>query len=355
MNRQHEQARRQQLQQWVEQTLGRRHGLPRARIKLTMVSGDASFRRYYRTVFQGTSYMAVDAPPQTEDSRTFVRVAALFAAAGVRVPQVHDTDFQRGFLLLEDFGDAMLLDELQRAQQTGDRQWADRLYRAAIDTLVQLQVDGDTAALPRYGSTQLHQEMALFQQWFCRQLLQLEPSVTERRLIADTCQLLAEAALAQATVLVHRDYHSRNLMLMTTGSAPGIIDFQDARRGPYTYDLVSLLRDCYIVWPQQQVDHWCSYYLGRAQAAGIARSVSPPQFVRDFDLMGLQRNLKVMGIFSRLFLRDGKSRYLADIPRVIAYFMETSSRYRELAPLRDWLQSRVLPRARQRLPVDPHR
>ncbi|MCG8413467.1 MAG: phosphotransferase, partial [Pseudomonadales bacterium] len=190
----------------------------------------------------------------------------------------------------------------------------------------------------------------LFEEWFCGKLLQMDLAEEERQLITDTLRFLEDCALAQETVVVHRDYHSRNLMLLPQENSPGIIDFQDAVRGPYTYDLVSLLRDCYICWPSEQVDSWAGYYFEKAQETGIVASISPEQFRRDLDLMGLQRNLKVMGIFSRLAIRDNKSRYLADIPLVIHYFTEISSRHSEMSAFRDWFLRAIVPLAQERLP-----
>ena len=219
---------------------------------------------------------------------------------------------------------------------------------------MQLQARVDKKRLDPYDRKTLRREMGLFEEWFCQAFLGMGLSADEQALIANCLTLLEDAALAQATVAVHRDYHSRNLMLVPDRgdhTGPGIIDFQDARNGPYTYDLVSLLRDCYIRWPQAQVEAWGRQYLQRAQAAGIATDVSATQFSRDFDLMGMQRHLKVMGIFSRLCIRDHKSGYLADIPLVIQYFLQVGRRYPELGFFIQWFEDRVLPLAREKLPI----
>ncbi len=345
------QQRQLSLQKWVQEQLLRLHETPDADAELSIVSGDASFRRYFRTRFRNQNYIAVDAPPEYEDSETFVQVDKLFAEAGANVPEVFATDFKQGFMLLQDFGDDILLNNLEQAQLSKDAKSSDAYYRNAIDALVSFQQHGDKNRLGPYDRQELHREMSLFEEWFCGALLNMKLNSDEKQLIADTLAFLEDSALSQHTVVVHRDYHSRNLMIVAGETSPGIIDFQDAVAGPYTYDLVSLLRDCYISWPQQQVVEWADYYLAQAQAAGITKSVTRQQFFRDFDLMGLQRNLKVMGIFSRLSLRDNKSRYLADIPLVIHYFMESSSRYSELSPFREWFQSRVLPLAKERLPI----
>lgn len=345
---------------------------------LTMISGDASFRRYFRLCAGSASFIAVDAPPEHEDGRRFVAVARLLQEAGVMVPRVFATDFARGFLLLEDLGDQLYLPLLQRWQAQGcydqgfyeeggseeggseeggseegrpdadGPEEPDRLYRQAIASVVRLQTNVDKERLDPYDRTKLHREMALFDEWFCRGLLGLDLDRNAQALIAETYRLLEDAALAQPAVAVHRDYHSRNLLLLDPArfpdaTGPGIVDFQDAVGGAYTYDLVSLLRDCYIRWPEARVQDWALGYLEQAQAAGIATDRDEETFLREFDLMGLQRHLKVMGIFSRLYLRDKKSAYLADIPLVIRYFRDVAARHAELATFLDWFETTVLP------------
>jgi len=336
--------REQMLRQWVEEILSANAGS----ITLNIVSGDASFRRYFRVQHAGKNLIAVDAPPEHEDNESFLLIDELLLAAGVRVPRVKAYDKDNGFLLLEDFGDDLYLDKLLQVQQSGDQSISDTLYTGAIDALVKIQANADSGRLGPYSRSELRREMSLFDEWFCQQLLGLEPSEQDRALIENTYSFLEDSALSQQAVFVHRDYHSRNLMILDEGG-PGIIDFQDAVSGAYTYDLVSLLRDCYISWPQEQIDRWADYYLQAAQGQGIATALSADQFRRDMDLMGLQRHLKVMGIFSRLFVRDNKSRYLADIPLVIHYFLEVSSRYSELSTFRNWFQQSILPPARKRL------
>ena len=349
-----ENSREAQLRHWVNQELARLDNTASADIAVSWsaVSGDASFRRYFRISMPGRDYIAVDAPPEQEDSMTFVKVARLLAKADVWVPTVYAKDFDQGFMLLEDFGDRVLLDSLLEAQRNGDNEQADRLYTAAIDTLVEFQIKADKDVLGPYDRRLLHSEMVLFEEWFCQALLQKQLTAAERNMLEGTLALLEDAALAQPTVLVHRDYHSRNLILLNSDARPGIIDFQDAVSGPYTYDLVSLLRDCYICWSRQQVAGWAAYYLKRAQLQGLHPGISPEQLVRDFDLMGLQRHLKVMGIFSRLYLRDNRSAYLADIPRVAQYILEVSGQYPQLEPFRDWFQHIVLPLANDRLSTE---
>ena len=290
---------------------------------------------------------AVDAPPELEDNPRFVRIAQLFRDAGVRAPRVLAQDFEQGFMLLDDLGDDLYLDSLLVAQQDHNLALADELYRGAIDTLIDVQTGIDKKRLDPYDRNRLHQELALFDQWFCAALLNLDLSGAEQQLIADTYRTLEDEALAQPAVAVHRDYHSRNLMIINPG--PGVIDFQDAVAGPFTYDLVSLLRDCYIRWPDEQVLAWARYYHQQALARGIIPGLEFSRVQRDMDLMGLQRHLKVMGIFSRLSLRDKKPRYLADIPLVIDYFLDVAAAHPELTAFVDWFLQRVLPAANREL------
>lgn len=314
------------------------------------LSGDASFRRYFRvrpvdrgmadssaaSSADGLSWIAVDAPPATEKNAEFVAVARALAKGGVAVPQIVAADPQRGMLLLSDLGDALLLDAL-----TPDN--VDEYYRKAIDLLVCMQqIAPASAKLAPYSRQLLWQEMELFPQWFVQGLLQRQLNADERRLLDRSFGLLVSTALEQPQVFVHRDFHSRNLMLLDD-DALAAIDFQDAVAGPVTYDLVSLLRDCYVVWPQARVQAWMNLYCAKAQAAGVLRSVDIRQFQRWFDWMGLQRHIKVLGIFARLYLRDGKSRYLGDLPTVIDYTLEVARRYPQLAPFVAWFETALIP------------
>ena len=325
---------------------------------LHSVSGDASFRRYFRLATGAASYIAVDAPPAHENSRIFVQVATLMRGAGVSAPVVHAVDYDKGFLLLEDFGDSLYLGPLLQAQARGDSEIPEQLYQAAIEALVNLQRGVDVAELPAYDRQRLRAEMALFETWFCEAFLNLQLTTAERQCIDQAFVFLEDAALSQPQVAVHRDYHSRNLLVLDTPryvpkSSPGIIDFQDAVAGPYTYDLVSMLRDCYICWNPAQVQHWARAYLQKVSTHALFPAISDAQFFRDFDLMGLQRHLKVLGIFSRLCIRDKKPRYLADIPLVIRYFMDVSERYEELDSFHQWFSQTVLPVACTKLDLNP--
>jgi aminoglycoside/choline kinase family phosphotransferase len=343
--------RESQLQQWAERALaeGNFIGGDDHAMAFSIVSGDASFRRYFRLAVDGQTFIAVDAPPDHEDSASFIHVDELFLSAGVRVPKIYAVDLDLGFMLLEDFGDETYLPTLLKAQSSQDSTSSNKLYADAIDALVMLQKGADKERLDPYSQKELRREMNLFPEWMCEKFLGIALDAETREFIDSTFEFLEDAALSQPTVAVHRDYHSRNLLVLNSGGGPGVIDFQDAVCGPYTYDLVSLLRDCYIVWPQSRIDDWARYYLESALKSGIVSGTTPTQLARDFDLMGLQRHLKVMGIFCRLCLRDNKSAYLADIPLVIQYFLDVGQRYPEIGAFLTWFRTEVLPRAREKL------
>jgi len=307
---------------------------------LAVVAGDASSRRYFRLAAGADSYVLAEAPPQTQDNRAFCRARDLLADAGVRVPAVHAADFERGFLLLEDLGGRPLLPEL-------DATSAPRHYRAAFDILLRMAaVDTAASGLPRYDRTLLEEELSRFPTWFAGGLLGLAPDAAAAGLFQALCRRLVDSALAQPVVLVHRDFHSRNLMLLP-GDALVVIDFQDAVAGPLTYDLVSLLRDCYIRWPAAQVSAWALAYRRLLLEEGHTGVPDAQQFLRWCDWLGLQRHLKVLGTFARLHLRDGKSGYLADLPLVLHYTREILARYAGEEPAFDefarWFAARLDP------------
>ena len=317
-----------QLQHWLTHELG----LPA--FELAPASADASFRRYFRVRFAGESRIVMDAPPSHEDCRPFVRIARMLHGIGLNVPAIHAEDLELGFLLLDDLGSEAYLSALTEHN-------VGRLYGDALDALVTLQSRGPGAdELPRYDEALLRQEMELFRHWYLQVHRGLSLSETEQRLLDRAFAALAELALAQPRVAVHRDYHSRNLMVHARN--PGIIDFQDAVFGPLTYDLVSLLRDCYIRWPQEQVRQWAMNFHDLAVEQGILPAAQPEGFIRWFDWMGVQRHLKASGIFARLNHRDGKPGYLADIPRTLGYIAEVAGAYPELAELGHLLQDRGL-------------
>lgn len=303
---------------------------------LTAASADASFRRYWRVPHGEGTLIAMDAPPETEDSAGFVRLARAFRAIGLNVPEIFAEDLERGFLLVADLGNRHYLDHL-------DADNADRLYGDAIGALIALQSAGPPDGLPDYDESFLRRELSIFDEWFLDALLGLHSADQERPMLELTYGLLVESAMAQPRVCVHRDFHSRNLMLTETAN-PGILDFQDAVIGPVSYDLVSLLRDCYIDWPEQSVQTWMGAYLNSALQCGILAEDHAVFFPGWFDLMGIQRHLKAAGIFARLALRDGRPDYLCYLPRTLAYVQRVSARYPALAPLADFVGERLLPR-----------
>jgi aminoglycoside/choline kinase family phosphotransferase len=302
---------------------------------LEPASGDASFRRYFRIAVAAKSYIAMDAPPDKEDTAPFIRIAESFETIGLHVPHIHARNLEQGFLLLEDFGSALYLGCL-------DASSADRLYGDALGALVTIQACGPTDGLPEYDRALLMQEMELFREWLLGRQLGLSLGAQEHAMLDRTFGWLAETALEQPRVCVHRDYHSRNLML-TQRHNPGILDFQDAVHGPVTYDLVSLLRDCYIDWPRQRVESWAMGYFELALQSGVLHKEHEAEFLRWFDLMGVQRHLKASGIFARLNRRDGKPGYLGDIPRTLKYILELQADYPELEGLACLLSEKVMP------------
>ena len=303
-------------------------------ISCETASNDASFRRYFRVISDQKSYIVMDAPPEKENIEAFVRVAKLLEQAGVNVPRIYQQNLEDGFLLLEDFGSVCLLDQL-------NIQTAGALYQSACDALFNLQtsVSVTERALSHYDNALLERELLIFEDWLLHELLDIEAPIF---LWDRVKELLISSALSQPVVCVHRDYHSRNLMLLEEGSL-GIIDFQDAVVGPITYDLVSLLKDCYVAWPESEIEQWMHNYYDRLLKAGLI-NCHLVQFKRWFDLMGMQRHLKAVGIFSRLHLRDGKSTYLQDIPRTLNYVISVCAKYPELAEWGAYLEYQVFPK-----------
>jgi aminoglycoside/choline kinase family phosphotransferase len=318
--------RLQQLSRWLHEQAGL------VRFELEPASTDASFRRYFRVRCSGRTLIAMDAPPGREDVRPYVGIARAFHGIGLNVPEILNTDLEQGFLLISDLGTRLYLAELNDAT-------VERLYGDALGALAVLQACGPgDYALPPYSRDRLLTEMQLFRHWYLQRHLGLELNPEQGRILEHAFGLLADSALAQPVVPVHRDYHSRNL-LVTERNNPGIVDFQDAVMGPLTYDLVSLLRDCYIAWPRERVEDWALGFRDLALHSGILRQEhGDAEFLRWFDLMGVQRHLKATGIFARLNYRDGKSGYLQDIPRTMGYVMEVSSRHPELAPFHELLR-----------------
>ena len=305
--------------QWVQDTLGVQS------VNLQPASSDASFRRYFRFCAGDASLILMDAPPGQEDCRPYLAVAALLEQAGVHVPAVHAEDLDAGFLLLEDLGERSYLDEL-------DEQNASALYHDALHALLAMQQRVPAASVPAYGAKLVLQELALFDEWFLGRHLGAAGGAGTREVLARSFRFLVDEFTRQTPVFVHRDFHSRNLM-RTHHRNPGVLDFQDAVAGPAAYDPVSLLRDVYIEWPAERVETWLLEYHGEARSAGITLAEDPGEFLRDIDLVGAQRHLKIAGIFCRLFYRDGKSDYLRDIPLTLRYLMAECARVEELAEL----------------------
>jgi len=304
---------------------------------LQPASADASFRRYFRVRNGDTSRIVMDAPPGKEDCASFLRVASWLRSMQLNAPRVHAANPEQGMLLLSDLGATQYLDVLH-----ADPGRADDLYADAIGALLTLQREGVQfcAELPPYDEKLLRAELALFSEWLCGVHLGIRFSDSEFQQWQAVADSLVSNALDQPSVFVHRDYHSRNLMLVDDNN-PGILDFQDAVFGPYTYDLVSLLKDCYIAWPADQVIDWALSYFRRCDAA--PGSISEESFLRHFELMGVQRQLKAAGIFARLHHRDGKPGYMHDIPRTLNYVLEVAPRYGELDFLADLIADRAMP------------
>jgi aminoglycoside/choline kinase family phosphotransferase len=303
-------------------------------LQWSSVAGDASSRRYFRLRDGKRSWIAADAPPATEKNDAFLQIRALLANAGLRAPQLVSADTGRGFLLLEDLGDALLLGQLNESS-------VDTYYQQAMDTLARAQAvscDG----LPVYAEAVLAEEYSRFSEWFCQGLLQLQLDKAEQDIVARAGEQLIASALAQPQVFVHRDYHSRNLLLLPDGDL-GLIDFQDAVRGPLCYDLVSLLRDCYIRWPVGQVKAWALEFRARLLAMGRPAGEDEAEFLRWFDWAGLHRHLKVLGNFARLSLRDGKHAYLDDVPMVNDYVVSVLAEHVGLEEFAHWYRDRVEP------------
>jgi hypothetical protein len=304
--------------------------------RIEPASSDASFRRYFRAFCNTGTYVVMDAPPDKENVRPYLKASRLLESLGAHVPHVHESDVARGLLLLEDLGTTLYLERLEAGDDP------EPLYRDALEALAAIQLRGrpHCAELAPYDRKELAREMGLMPEWFLTRHLSLTLAADETQLLAAAFEFLIAEALAQPEVFVHRDYHSRNLMVVGERN-PGIIDFQDALRGPAGYDLVSLLKDCYIAWPRERVVGWVSGHRRRLGTLGGATGASEAEFLRWFDLVGVQRHIKVLGIFCRLWYRDGKPGYLPDLPRTLQYVRDTCARYAELGALGRFLERRV--------------
>ncbi len=331
--------RLQSLNRWIE-SLADRFGLEPATI--APASNDASFRRYFRIAAGAGSFIVMDAPPPQEDCRPFVHAARVLREAGVNVPEVLAEDVAQGFLLLSDFGGTTYLSRL-------DAQSAPALYRDAWQALVTMQRASRPGVFPAYSRELLERELMLYPQWYLARHKGIELDASQQQVMRRAFELILQNNLAQPAVFVHRDYHSRNLMVLGEAGAPGnpgILDFQDAVHGPITYDLVSLFKDAYIHWDEQQVLDWVIRYWEMARSAGLPVRADFADFYRDFEWMGLQRHIKVLGIFARLYHRDGKDNYLKDMPLVLGHVLEVLARYVDLAPF-----ARLVQEIEQRKPL----
>ncbi len=321
-------TRLQQLNHWLNETISTKD------YHLEPASTDASFRRYFRLKHANGTFIVMDAPPEQEDCMSFIDVAQRLLAVGINVPKIIDKDLQQGFLLLSDLGDKQYFDVL-----TEDN--VDDLYRDAIVVLFKIQQQADSKGLPFYNEDLLLQEMGLFRHYLLQEHIGLDLTTKTQAMLDKVFGLLAKEALSQPKVFVHRDYHSRNLIINSAACKRlGILDFQDAVIGPFTYDLVSLLKDCYIKWPRQKIQNWANAYFKKF--ADDYADIDSTRFMRWFELMGVQRHLKASGIFARLCHRDGKKNYLADIPRTLSYIVELEDEYPQLQDLIALIESEVM-------------
>jgi len=311
--------RKLQLENWLNQVL------PNKKFTLSTASADASFRRYFRVHLQGETLIAMDAPPPQEDCTPFVKIAKLMLGAGLNVPKVIAQDLSQGFLLLSDLGDDTYLSQLNVNN-------AQTLYGDATDALIRLQLASKPNVLPPYDDALLTREMNLFPDWYIKKHLNGALEGKQEAALKASFQALNQNILAQGQVYVHRDYHSRNLMI-TKENNPGVLDFQDAVFGAITYDLVSLLKDAYIAWDEEQIIDWAVRYWQPAKKAGLPVPDDFSEFYRNFEWMGAQRHIKILGIFARLYHRDGKDGYLKDMPLVMQYLRKVCERYVELRPM----------------------
>ena len=316
--------RQTELNQWLVQILG---NTPHT---LTPLAGDASFRRYFRLKYDNVTRVVMDAPPEKESIHAFIYVAHQLKAIGVHVPELFAVDETLGFIMLEDLGDDLLLGEITKDN-------ADDLYTQAMLTLLRMQTC--SATLPMFDKAFMRKELAVFEHWFLQEALKIELTMEEKDLIETSFDWLTTQIALQPQTFIHRDYHSRNLLVIDK-DAMGVIDFQDAMRGPFTYDLVSLLKDCYVQWPREQVLSWLRYFYNHLPNTN---GWTLPEFTQAFDLCGLQRHLKVLGVFCRLHIRDNKTGYLRDLPLTFQYVTDCLENTPELQSFYQFMQDRVAP------------
>jgi N-acetylmuramate 1-kinase len=320
------QDRENTLNLWISSMLG---DMP---YTLTLLAQDASFRRYYRLQYQGVSRVIMDAPPEKESIVPFLQMREILNQASVLTPNIHAREDNQGFLLLEDWGDHLFLHSLKPGNTL-------EFYQNALQILLQMQQISEVHTLTPFDYGFMRKEMELFITWFLQGYLSLTLSFAEEQMIEDSLHHIADKVNQQRTCFIHRDFHSRNLMVIQSDPLTlGVLDFQDAMLGPFTYDLVSILKDCYIRWPREQVLEWIQAF---HQASPQTSTEPLEDFIVAFDYCGLQRHLKVLGVFSRLHLRDNKSAYLQDLPLTLQYVLECTNIYAELTPLHHFLQNRV--------------
>ncbi len=321
------------LQNWLTETLGT------STFNLKPASGDASFRTYHRLFLKNKTFIVMDAPPEQENCKVFIKITKKLRACDVNVPIIHNVNIEQGFLLLSDLGNDLYLNKLNKSSIY-------ELYSDALSTLVSIQVLVNVGGVDEYDKSLLISEMNLFREWLIEKHLNIKLSDSQVKILTTLFDLLVNNALQQPKVFVHRDFHSRNLMV-TKENNPGVIDYQDAVYGPISYDLVSILKDCYIKWPKEEIDKWVDFYLNKLYEEKAQYRINRDEFVRWFDLMGVQRHLKASGIFARLSHRDGKHNFLEDIPRTLSYILDLKETYEELQPICIILEELVLPRLKE--------
>ena len=321
------------LQNWLTEILGTNA------FNLKPASEDASFRTYHRLFLKNKTFIVMDAPPEQENCKAFIKITKKLRACDVNVPIIHNVNIEQGFLLLSDLGNDLYLDKLNKSSIY-------ELYSDALSTLVAIQVLVNVGGVDGYDKSLLIREMNLFREWLIEKHLNIKLSDSQVKILTKLFDLLVNNALQQPKVFVHRDFHSRNLMV-TKESNPGVIDYQDAVYGPISYDLVSILKDCYIKWPKEEINKWVDFYLNKLYEEKAQYRINRDEFVRWFDLMGVQRHLKASGIFARLSHRDGKHNFLEDIPRTLSYILDLKEAYEELRPICIILEELVLPRLKE--------
>ena len=321
------------LQNWLTEILGT------SVFNLKPASGDASFRTYHRLFLKNKTFIVMDAPPEQENCKVFIKITKKLRACDVNVPIIHNVNIEQGFLLLSDLGNDLYLNKLNKSSIY-------ELYSDALSTLVAIQVLVNVGGVDEYDKSLLISEMNLFREWLIEKHLNIKLSDSQVKILTTLFDLLVNNALQQPKVFVHRDFHSRNLMV-TKENNPGVIDYQDAVYGPISYDLVSILKDCYIKWPKEEIDKWIDFYLNKLYEEKAQHRINRDEFVRWFDLMGVQRHLKASGIFARLSHRDGKHNFLEDIPRTLSYILDLKETYEELQPICIILEELVLPRLKE--------